>query len=449
MPSESEETGMERKEIATYIWDPKAECMSQEELRVVQSRRLIDCVKRMYDNVPYYRAKMDAAGIVPGDIKSVDDLPKLPFTDKYDFRDNYPFGTLAVPRQEIVRFHSSSGTTGRMKVVGYTKNDISLWTECLCRSMSRCGVTKGDMVHIAYGYGLFTGGLGPHYACEKLGATAIPVSGGNTPRQIQILREWKPNVIMCTPSYMLHIADQMDEMGVSKDELELKCGIFGAEPWTLEMRDQIESKMNLRAFDIYGLSEILGPGVGCACDKSDLVHLEADHFIPEIVDPETGKPLPEGRLGELVFSSVSKEGTPMLRYNTHDLTRIFYGKCECGRTTPRMEKVTGRADDMLIIRGVNVFPTQIEAVMLTYSEVEPHYVIYVDRVNNLDRMTVKVEMTSAFFSDSIKDIENIEKRLADDIASMTGVHAKIMLCEPRSLPRSGGKMKRVYDERFK
>lgn len=440
---------MERKEIATYIWDPKAECMSQEELREVQSSRLIDCVKRMYEHVPYYRAKMDAAGVVPGDIKSVDDLSKLPFSDKFDFRDNYPFGTLAVPRQEIVRFHSSSGTTGRMKVVGYTQNDISLWTDCLCRSMSRCGVTKGDLVHIAYGYGLFTGGLGPHYACEKLGATAIPVSGGNTPRQIQILREWKPNVIMCTPSYMLHIADQMDAMGVGQDELELKCGIFGAEPWTLEMRDQIESKMGLRAFDIYGLSEILGPGVGCACDKSDLVHLEADHFIPEIVDPETGKPLPEGQLGELVFSSVTKEGTPMLRYNTHDLTRIFYGKCECGRTTPRMEKVTGRADDMLIIRGVNVFPTQIEAVMLTYSEVEPHYVIYVDRVNNLDRMTVKVEMTSAFFSDSIKEIENTEKRLADDIASMTGVHAKIMLCEPRSLPRSEGKMKRVYDERFK
>ena len=333
-------------------------------------------------------------------------------------------------------------------MVGYTRNDVALWTDCLCRSLARCGVMKGDLVHIAYGYGLFTGGLGPHYACDVLGATAIPVSGGNTPRQIQILREWKPNVILCTPSYMLHLADKMDEMGVSRDELNLKCGVFGAEPWTLKMRDQIEEKVGLRAFDIYGLSEILGPGVGCACDKSDLIHLEADHFIPEIVDPETGKPLPEGELGELVFSSVTKEGTPLLRYNTHDLTRIYYGKCECGRTTPRMEKVTGRADDMLIIRGVNVFPTQIEAVMLTYSQVEPHYIIVIDRVDNLDRMTVKVEMSSAFFSDSVKDIENIERKLAGDIASITGVHARIVLCEPRSLPRSEGKMKRVYDERF-
>ncbi len=439
---------MARREIETYIWDKKAECMSPEELRSVQGARLVKCAKRMYEHVPYYRKKMDEAGIVPEDIRDIDDLPKLPFTDKYDFRDNYPFGTLAVPREDIVRFHASSGTTGRMKVVGYTRNDIALWTDCLCRSMARCGVLKGDLVHIAYGYGLFTGGLGPHYACDVLGATAIPVSGGNTPRQIQILREWKPNVILCTPSYMLHLADKMDEMGVSKDELKLKCGIFGAEPWTVKMRDQIEEKVGLRAFDIYGLSEILGPGVGCACDKSDLIHLEADHFIPEIVDPETGKPLPEGELGELVFSSVTKEGTPLLRYNTHDLTRIYYGACECGRTTPRMEKVTGRADDMLIIRGVNVFPTQIEAVMLTYSQVEPHYIIVIDRVDNLDRMTVKVEMSSAFFSDSVKDIENIERKLSGDIASITGVHARIVLCEPRSLPRSEGKMKRVYDERF-
>lgn len=439
---------MARKAIETYIWDEKAECMSQDELRVVQSDRLTACVKRMYENVPYYRRKMEDAGVTPEDIRDIDDLPKLPFTDKYDFRDNYPFGTLAVPREDIVRFHASSGTTGRMKVVGYTRKDVALWTDCLCRSMARCGVMKGDLVHIAYGYGLFTGGLGPHYACDTLGATAIPVSGGNTPRQIQILREWKPNVILCTPSYMLHLADKMDEMGVGRDELNLKCGIFGAEPWTLNMRDQIEEKVGLRAFDIYGLSEILGPGVGCTCDKSDLIHLEADHFIPEIVDPETGKPMPEGELGELVFSSVTKEGTPLLRYNTHDLTRIYYGKCDCGRTTPRMEKVTGRADDMLIIRGVNVFPTQIEAVMLTYSQVEPHYIIVIDRVDNLDRMTVKVEMSSAFFSDSVKDIENIERKLAGDIASITGVHARIVLCEPRSLPRSEGKIKRVYDERF-
>ena len=439
---------MTRKEVKTYIWDPKAECMDPEELKRVQGERLVKCVNYMYGRVPYYTEKMKAAGVEPGDIHGMDDLDKLPFTDKFDFRDNYPFGMFAVPREEIARIHSSSGTTGKMKVIGYTRNDVKLWTDNLCRCMASSGVSRGDLVHIAYGYGLFTGGLGPHYACDPLGATAIPVSGGNTPRQIQILREWKPSVIMCTPSYMLHIADEMDAMGVGPDEIQLKCGIFGAEPWTKEMRDQIEAKLLLRAFDIYGLTEICGPGVGCSCDKSDLIHLQADNFIPEIVDPTTGKTLPEGELGELVFSSVMKEGVPLIRYNTHDLTRLYYGKCECGRTTPRMEKITGRADDMLIIRGVNVFPSQIEAVMLTYSQVEPHYVIYVDRVNNLDRMTVKVEMSSSFFSDSIKEIEMIERRMADDIASVTGIHAKITLCEPRSLPRSEGKIKRVYDTRF-
>jgi phenylacetate-CoA ligase len=336
-----------------------------------------------------------------------------------------------------------------MKVVGYTANDVELWNSVLCRSMARSGVQKGDLVHIAYGYGLFTGGLGPHFACAQLGATAIPVSGGNTARQITILREWKPEVLMCTPTYALHIADQLEAAGIDKSELNLRCGIFGAEAWTLEMRDQIEEKLGLRAFDIYGLTEICGPGVGCSCDKSDLIHIESDHFIPEIVDPETGEPLPDGEMGELVFSSISKEGVPLLRYNTHDLTRLYHGKCECGRTTPKIEKVTGRADDMMIIRGVNVFPSQIEAVLLAHSEVEPHYMIYLDRAQNLDRMTVKVEMTSSFFSDSIREIEKTERMLEGEIASMTGIHAKIKLCEPRSLPRSEGKMKRVIDERFK
>ena len=439
---------MARKEVSTYIWNPEAECMDPEERRILQGERLVKCVNYMYGRVPYYTERMKAAGIEPGDIRGMDDLHTLPFTDKFDFRDNYPFGTLAVPREDCVRIHASSGTTGRMKVVGYTKNDVQLWNEALCRGMARSGVGRGDLVHIAYGYGLFTGGLGPHFACEPLGATAIPVSGGNTPRQIQILREWKPSVIMCTPSYMLHLADEMEAMGVDPNELNLKCGIFGAEPWTAEMREQIEKRLNLRAFDIYGLTEIIGPGVGCSCEHSDLIHLESDLFIPEIVDPETGEPLPEGELGELVFSSIMKEGVPLLRYNTHDLTRIHYEKCECGRTTPRMEKVIGRADDMLIIRGVNVFPSQIEAVLLTYTEIEPHYVIYVDRVHNLDRMTVKVEMSPKFFSDSIRDIENVERRMSEDIASVTGIHAKITLCEPRSLPRSEGKIKRVFDERF-
>ncbi|HPE38416.1 MAG TPA: phenylacetate--CoA ligase [Bacillota bacterium] len=436
-----------RREVNSYIWNPEEECMSDEKRAQVQSERLVNCVNRMYEHVPYYRKRMDEQGIKPGDIRGVEDLHKLPFTDKFDFRDNYPFGTLAVPRDELVRVHASSGTTGRMKVVGYTRNDVKLWQEVLCRSMARSGVQKGDLVHIAYGYGLFTGGLGPHYACDPMGAIALPVSGGNTARQIQILREWKPQVIMCTPTYMLHLADQMEAMGVGPDELALRTGIFGAEAWTLEMRDQIEEKIGLRAFDIYGLTEICGPGVGCSCEHSDLIHIESDHFIPEIVDPETGKPLPEGELGELVFSSVTKEGVPLLRYNTHDLTRIYYSKCECGRTSPRIEKVTGRADDMLIIRGVNVFPSQIEAVLLAHSEVEPHYIIIVDRINNMDRMVVKVEMTPSFFSDSIREIERIERVLEGDIASITGIHAKIQLCEPRSLPRSEGKMKRVYDER--
>ncbi len=437
-----------RRESKSWIWDPQAECMSEDERAKVQSERLIKCVNRMYEHVPYYRKRMDEKGVTPGDIKSIEDLPKLPFTDKFDFRDNYPFGTLAVPREELVRVHASSGTTGRMKVVGYTANDVKLWNSVLCRSMARAGVQKGDLVHIAYGYGLFTGGLGPHFACADIGATAIPVSGGNTARQIQILREWKPEVLMCTPTYALHIADQLEAAGVDKSELNLRCGIFGAEAWTLEMRDQIEEKLGLRAFDIYGLTEICGPGVGCSCDKSDLIHIESDHFIPEIVDPETGEPLPDGEIGELVFSSVSKEGVPLLRYNTHDLTRLYHGKCECGRTTPKIEKVTGRADDMMIIRGVNVFPTQIEAVLLAHSEVEPHYMIYLDRVNNLDRMTVKVEMTNSFFSDSIREIEKTERMLEGEIASITGIHAKIKLCEPKSLPRSEGKMKRVIDERF-
>ena len=435
-------------ELETFIWDEEHECMGEDERRELVGKRLVNCVKRTYENAPYYKKKLDRAGISPDDIKGIDDITKLPFTDKLDFRDNYPFGTLAVPRDQLVRFHASSGTTGKMKVVGYTANDVKLWNSVLCRAMARSGVQKGDLVHIAYGYGLFTGGLGPHFACAELGATAIPVSGGNTARQITILREWKPEVLMCTPTYALHIADQLEQAGVDKSELNLRCGIFGAEAWTLEMRDQIEEKLGLRAFDIYGLTEICGPGVGCSCDKSDLIHIESDHFIPEIVDPETGEVLPDGQLGELVFSSISKEGVPLLRYNTHDLTRLYHGKCECGRTTPKIEKVTGRADDMMIIRGVNVFPSQIEAVLLAHSEVEPHYLIYLDRKNNLDRMTVKVEMTPSFFSDSIREIENTERMLEGDIASMTGIHAKIQLVEPRSLPRSEGKMKRVIDERF-
>ena len=430
-----------------YIWNKEAETMPYEQIRELQGQRLADCVRRVYGKVPFYTEKMKAAGIKPEDINSLDDLTKLPFTDKDDLRACYPYGTFAVPMDEIVRIHASSGTTGKQKVVGYTAGDIDLWAECIARCLAAAGVTRQDIIHIAYGYGLFTGGLGLHNGAEKLGATVIPVSSGNTQRQIQILLDFQPTILACTPSYALHLADEMAAMGIDKSMLALKAGIFGAEPWTLSMKEQIEEKLGIQAYDIYGLSETLGPGVSINCDAGDQLHIMSDHFIAEIVDPETGKTLPEGEIGELVFSSVTKQGSPFLRYNTHDLSRLWTSKCDCGRTTVRMEKITGRADDMLIIRGVNVFPTQIESVLLKYGELEPHYMIYVDRVNNLDRMEIQIEMTKAFFSDSIKDIERIERKLNDDIQSTLGISAKISLVEPRSLPRSEGKAKRVIDRR--
>lgn len=429
------------------IWNESAETMPYEQIRQVQGERLSECVKRMYGNVPYYTEKMKAAGIEPKDIKTIDDLTKLPFTDKEDMRENYPYGTFAVPLEDIVRVHASSGTTGKQKVVGYTQGDIDIWAECCARSLASTGMTNKDILHVAYGYGLFTGGLGLHYGAERMGATAIPVSSGNTKRQIQILVDFKPTAIACTPSYALHLAEEMATYGVDKSMLSLKVGIFGAEPWSLEMKQQIEDKLGLKAFDIYGLSETMGPGVSMSCEASDMLHIQSDHFIAEVVDPETGRPLPEGQMGELVFSSVTKQGTPLLRYNTHDLTRLNYERCQCGRTTVRMEKVTGRADDMLIIRGVNVFPTQIESILLNYGEVEPHYMIYIDRIHNLDRMEIQIEMTKAFFSDSIREIESIERKLNADIQSLLGISAKISLVEPRSLPRSEGKAKRVIDRR--
>ncbi len=430
-----------------YIWNQEMETLPQEALRQLQGERLADCVRRIYGNVPFYTEKMQAAGITPDDIRSLDDLTKLPFTDKHDLRDNYPFGTFAVPQSQIVRVHASSGTTGKMKVVGYTKEDIDLWTECISRCLAMTGMTAEDSLHVAYGYGLFTGGLGVHCGAEKMGVMVIPVSSGNTQRQLDILVDFQPTALACTPSYALHLADEMDVHGIDKSQLALKVGVFGAEPWTLEMKHQIEQRLGLRAFDIYGLSETLGPGVAMSCEHGDLLHIQSDHFIAEVVDPDTGAALGEGELGELVFSSVTKTGTPLLRYNTHDLTRLFYGTCACGRTTVRMEKVTGRADDMLIIRGVNVFPSQIEAILLKYGELEPHYMIHVDRVNNIDKMEVQIEMSKAFFSDSIREIENIERRLTADIHSALGISVKITLVEPRTLPRSEGKAKRVIDKR--
>lgn len=431
----------------TIYWDEKNERMSREDRRKLQGERLHDAIGRVYRNVGYYSAKMKDMGITPDDIRTIDDLARLPFTLKSDLRENYPFGTFAVPMEDIVRVHASSGTTGKQTVVGYTENDIEIWTECVARSLTNAGVTKKDIIHVAYGYGLFTGGLGLHYGAERVGATTIPVSGGNTKRQIELLVDFQPTVLACTPSYALHLADEMGQMGVTKDMLNLRIGIFGAEPWSEEMRQQIEEKLGLKAYDIYGLSETMGPGVSMNCEYNCGLHVQEDHFIPEIIDPLSGEVLPEGSLGELVFTCITKEALPLIRYRTRDLTRLYYDTCGCGRTLVRMDKVMGRSDDMLIIRGVNVFPSQIESVLLAYDDVEPHYMIYIDRIDNLDVMEVHVEMTNRLFSDSVKDIEKIEHMLRHEIQSAIGVNARIKLVEPRSVPRSEGKAKRVIDRR--
>ncbi|MHB8962719.1 MAG: phenylacetate--CoA ligase family protein [Saccharofermentanales bacterium] len=432
--------------MAIY-WDEKNERMPRDERKKLQGDRLRNAIERVYANVGYYSAKMKEKGLTPDDIRSIDDLSKLPFTLKTDLRENYPFGTFAVPMEEVVRIHASSGTTGKQTVVGYTENDIETWTECVARCLQNAGVTKKDIIHVAYGYGLFTGGLGLHYGAERVGAATVPVSGGNSKRQIELLVDFQPTVLACTPSYALHLADEMAAMGVTKDMLSLRIGIFGAEPWSEEMRLQIEEKLGLKAFDIYGLSETMGPGVSMNCEYNCGLHVQEDHFVPEIIDPQTGEVLPEGSLGELVFSCITKEALPLIRYRTRDLTRLYYEPCECGRTLVRMDKVMGRSDDMLIIRGVNVFPSQIESVLLAYDDVEPHYMIYIDRIDNLDVMEVHIEMTNRLFSDSVKDIEKIEHMLRAEIQSAIGVNARIRLVEPRSVPRSEGKAKRVVDRR--
>ncbi len=421
--------------------------MSREELRGLQSERLRDMIRRVYANVPYYAEKMNQKGITPDDIKSIDDISKLPFTLKTDLRSNYPFNTFAVPMDQVVRIHASSGTTGKQTVVGYTKNDIEMWTECVARCLTNAGVTNKDLIHVAYGYGLFTGGLGLHYGAERVGASTIPVSGGNSKRQIELLVDFQSTVLACTPSYALHLADEMSQMGITKDMLNLRVGIFGAEPWTEEMRKQIEEKLGLKAYDIYGLSETMGPGVSMNCEYNCGLHIQEDNFFPEIINPDTGEVLPEGSVGELVFTCITKEALPLIRYRTRDLTKLMYEPCECGRTLVRMDKIMGRSDDMLIIRGVNVFPSQIESVLLSFGEVEPHYLIYIDRINNLDCMEIQIEMTNQIFSDSIKDIERIENKLKHEIESAIGIGARIKLVEPRSIPRSEGKAKRVIDRR--
>lgn len=429
------------------IWNETIECATRDEMNGIQSARLIETVQRIYHNVPGYRNKMQKAGLVPTDIKSLDDLSKLPFTTKDDLREHYPFGMFTVPMSEIVRVHASSGTTGRPTVVGYTRKDLNIWAEVVTRTLVMAGVHRHDVVQVAYGYGLFTGGLGIHYGTENLGATVIPISGGNTQKQIQLMQDFGTTVIACTPSYALHLAEVMDDLGISPEDLQLKTGIFGAEPWSENMRKEIEGKLKLRAIDIYGLSEVIGPGVSCECECQAGMHINEDHFIPEIIDPETLQPLAPGELGELVFSTVTKEGIPLLRYRTRDLTRLIYDKCDCGRTLVRMEKCRGRSDDMLIIRGVNVFPSQIESILLEMSETEPHYLLIVDREGNLDTLRLLVEVQEQFFSDEIKMLEALRKKITGNIQSTLGVSVDVRLVEPRTIERTAGKAKRVIDNR--
>ena len=428
------------------IWNEARECMDREELRKLQSARLVKTVDRVYHNVPFYRKKMQELGLEPGDIRGLEDLEKLPFTTKDDLRDNYPFGLFAVPQSQIVRIHASSGTTGKATVVGYTRKDLEIWSECVARALTMAGVTKDDIIQVAYGYGLFTGGLGAHGGAEKLGATVVPMSTGNTKKLTTMMKDFGATAIACTPSYLLHIAETLEEQG-DIPNIKLKAAICGAEPWTENMRLQIEEKLHISAHDIYGLSEIMGPGVACDCKYHKGLHVYEDHFLPEIVDPETLKAVPEGETGELVFTTITKEGIPLIRYRTKDLTNIDYSKCECGRTIARIGRFKGRSDDMLIIRGVNVFPSQIEAALLEMGEATPHYMMIVDRVNNLDTLEIQVEVDEKFFSDEIRELENLTKRIGHAIQQAIGLSAKIKLVEPKTLERSMGKAVHVIDKR--
>lgn len=428
-------------------WNQTCECMPREEMNKLQSERLVSTVKRIYHNVPFYREKMQKIGVEPGDIKGIEDLSKLPFTYKQDLRDTYPYGMFAVPLSEIIRIHASSGTTGRQTVVGYTRNDIDKWSEVMARTLTSAGATRESVIQVAYGYGLFTGGLGAHYGAERVGASVIPISGGNTKRQLQIMKDFGTTLLACTPSYALFMAEELEEAGIKKGELKLKSGVFGAEPWSSKMRDEIEKRLGILAIDIYGLSEVMGPGVATECPCKCGLHIQEDHFIPEIIDPDTEEVLPPGSKGELIFSTVTKEGLPLLRYRTRDISSLEYEKCDCGRTLVRMSKVTGRTDDMLIIRGVNVFPSQVESVLLELGETAPHYLLIVDRIDNLDILEVWVEMTQAMFSDEVKKIEDLEKKIKREIENTLGISAKVKLVEPKTIERSEGKAKRVIDKR--
>ncbi len=426
----------------------EVEVMPREQLDALKLERLRATVARLRERVPFYRDKLKDCGLAAGDLKSLNDLTSLPFTVKDDLRDNYPFGLFAVPMRDIVRIHASSGTTGKSTVVGYTAKDIQIWADLIARTIVAGMGTPDDIVQVAYGYGLFTGGLGLHYGAELLGASVIPISGGNTKRQVRLMMDFGSTILACTPSYALNIAEEMRGMGIDPTkDIKLKSGILGAEPWTEEMRVQIEAELDISAIDIYGLSEMVGPGVAIECQEKQGLHIFEDSFIPEIIDPDTGNQLPPGTVGELVITNINKEGMSLLRYRTRDITWLDAEECPCGRTHYRIHRFTGRTDDMLVIRGVNVFPSQIEMVLMSIPGLAPHYQIVVDRINNLDVLEVQVEMSEENFSDEIKVLKQLEKRIVDEIATYLGIKAKISLKEPKSIQRSEGKAVRVIDNR--
>jgi phenylacetate-CoA ligase len=433
--------------MANYF-NEEFETLPRAALEALQLKRLQAAVARIYANVPFYKQSFDAAGVKPEDIRTLSDLPRLPFTTKQNMRDSYPYGLFAAPMEEIVRIHASSGTTGKPTVVGYTQKDIETWSELMARSFVAAGAHKGDIIHNAYGYGLFTGGLGAHYGAEKLGASVIPISGGNTKRQIMIMQDFGSTVLTCTPSYSLYLAEEASAEGVDIKSSRLRVGIFGAEPWSEAMRAEIEANLGLDAIDIYGLSEIMGPGVAIECiQEKHGLHIWEDHFIPEIINPETGGPVAEGEKGELVITTITKQGIPLIRYRTRDITSISYAPCSCGRTHGRIARMSGRSDDMLIIRGVNVFPSQIESILVRIEGVEPHYLLIVDRKDNLDTLEVQVEVDERIFSDEIKVLQSLSRRIEKEIKDMLGVTCTVKLVEPKTIQRSEGKAKRVQDNR--
>lgn len=429
------------------IYNPGMECMSRDERRELQGKRLRETVKREYENVPMYRKRMDEKGVKPEDIKSVDDLKLLPFMQKTDLRDEFPFGLLAAPKRDIIRIQGSSGTTGKPIVSGYTQNDVDVWTEMVARAITAAGGGPDDIVQVAYGYGLFTGGLGAHQGAQEVGAMVIPMSSGNTQRQIMMMHDLGATMLCCTPSYAIYLGETIREMGIPISEFKLKSGCFGAEPWTEGMRKNLENLLDIDACDIYGLTEIGGPGVAFECLEKDGMHVNEDHVIAEIIDPVTEEQLPYGTPGELVFTTITKEGMPMLRYRTHDICTLSDKPCACGRTTIRMGRITGRTDDMIIIRGVNVFPSQIETVLVGMQGVAPHYMLYVDRINSVDKLEVHVEMTEEMYSDKVGEIEDLRRQIKERIKSVVGISADIKLVPPKSIPRSEGKAKRIVDKR--